>query len=158
MTDLNSAIDKREQELNEALEALHFAFRAVVAKPDAILAERGLSRVHHRILYFIGRQPGLSVNELLATLGISKQSLNSPLRQLTELGLVESKIDAIDRRIKHLNLTRAGCCLESQLSDDQRQRFARVFEVVGIEGETAWRQVMQLLAEDKLVIGSTVGR
>jgi DNA-binding MarR family transcriptional regulator len=150
MPDLNSSSSDREQELNEALEALHFAFRAVVAKPDAILAERGLSRVHHRILYFIGRQPGLSVNELLSTLGISKQSLNTPLRQLTELGLVESKIDTTDRRIRRLTLTPSGSCLEQQLSGDQRQRFAKVFEVVGQEGETAWRQVMHLLAEDIL--------
>jgi DNA-binding MarR family transcriptional regulator len=148
MTDLNSPPSEREKELNEALEALHFAFRAVVAKPDAILAERGLARVHHRILYFIGRKPGLSVNELLATLGISKQSLNSPLRQLTQLGLIESNIDTIDRRIKRLTLTSSGLCLESQLSGDQRQHFAIVFEVVGLEGETAWRKVMHLLAED----------
>lgn len=148
MTDLNSPQSEREKELNKALEALHFAFRAVVAKPDAILAERGLSRVHHRILYFIGRKPELSVNELLATLGVSKQSLNSPLRQLTQLGLVESNSDTSDRRIKRLTLTPSGLCLESQLSGDQRQRFARVFEVVGLEGETAWRKVMHLLAED----------
>lgn len=148
MTDLNSLPSDREKELNEALEALHFAFRAVVAKPDAILAEHGLSRVHHRILYFIGRNPRLSVNELLATLGTTKQSLNSPLRQLTELGLVESNIDANDRRIKRLTLTPSGLCLEGQLSGDQRQRFARVFEVVGLEGETAWRKVMHLLSEN----------
>jgi DNA-binding MarR family transcriptional regulator len=148
MTDINNLPSDRETELNEALEALHFAFRAVVAKPDAILADRGLSRVHHRILYFIGRKPGLSVNELLATLGVSKQSLNSPLRQLTELGLVESNSDTTDRRIKRLTLTSSGLCLENQLSGDQRQRFARVFEVVGIEGEAAWRKVMHLLAED----------
>lgn len=148
MPDLNDLPCDREKELNAALEALHFAFRAVVAKPDAILAEQGFSRVHHRILYFIARQPGLSVNELLATLGVSKQSLNIPLRQLTQLGLVESKMDTTDRRIKRLILTASGLCLEHQLSDDQRQRFARVFEVVGLEGETAWRKVMLLLAED----------
>ncbi len=148
MTDLNSPPSDREKELNEALEAMYFAFCAVVAKPDAILAERGLSRVHHRILYFIGRKPGLSVNELLATLGISKQALNSPLRQLTQLGLVESRVDTTDRRIKRLTLTSSGACLERQLSGDQRQRFARVFEAVGPEGEIAWRRVMNLLAED----------
>ncbi|HEY9906923.1 MAG TPA: MarR family transcriptional regulator [Thermosynechococcaceae cyanobacterium] len=148
MTDLNRLPSDREKELNEALEALHFAFRAVVAKPDAILAEQGLSRVHHRILYFIGRQPGLSVNELLATLGVSKQSLNTPLRQLTQSGLVEFRIDTTDRRIKRLTLTASGLCLEHQLSDDQRQRFARVFKVVGLEGEATWRKVMLLLAED----------
>ncbi|MBE9016272.1 MarR family transcriptional regulator [Chroococcidiopsidales cyanobacterium LEGE 13417] len=148
MVDLNNSDNQRIQELNKALEALHFAFRAVVAKPDALLAERGLSRVHHRILYFVGRHPGLSVNELLAMLGVSKQSLNAPLRQLTKLGLIESQADPLDRRIKRLALTQAGLCLEEELSGDQRQRFARAFKIVGREGEATWHQIMKLLAED----------
>ncbi len=149
MPDLNNLDNHREQELNRALEALHFAFRAVVAKPDALLAERGLSRVHHRVLYFIGRHPGVSVNELLAMLEVSKQSLNGPLRQLTELALIEAKADPGDRRIKRLTLTPEGLSLEQELSGDQRQRFAKAFETVGREGEKTWHQVMKLLAEDK---------
>lgn len=148
MVDPNNPDDQREQQLNKALEALHFAFRAVVAKPDTILAQRGLSRVHHRILYFIGRHPGLSVNDLLAMLDVSKQSLNAPLRQLTRLELIESNADSIDRRIKRLTLTQEGLLLEKELSGDQRQRFARAFETVGQEGEVTWHQIMKLLAED----------
>lgn len=148
MVDLNNPDSQREQELNRALEVLHFAFRAVIAKPDAILAKRGLSRVHHRILYFIGRHPGLSVNDLLAMLRVSKQSLNAPLRQLMKLGLVESNADPSDRRIKRLALTQEGLCLERELSGDQRQRFARAFEIVGREGEATWHQIMKVLAED----------
>ena len=148
MLDLNNPDSHREQELNRALEALHFAFRAVIAKPDALLAERELSRVHHRILYFIGRHPGLSVNELLAILGVSKQALNAPLRQLTKLALIESKADPRDRRIKRLTLTDEGLALEKELSGDQRQRFAKAFEIVGREGEITWHQIMKLLAED----------
>ncbi|MBR8831035.1 MAG: hypothetical protein N5P05_001978 [Chroococcopsis gigantea SAG 12.99] len=147
MTDLNISETKRKQELNKALEALHFAFRAVVARPDAMLSEYKLTRIHHRILYFVGRNPGLSVNELLAILSISKQSLNLPLRQLTQLELIESTNDTIDRRIKRLRLTQEGSCLENQLSGDQRERFARVFAIVGPEGEEAWRTVMRLLAD-----------
>jgi DNA-binding MarR family transcriptional regulator len=148
MIDLNNPGCPREQELNEALEALYFAFRAVIAKPDDMLAERGLSRVHHRILYFIGRHPNLSVNDLLAMLSVSKQSLNAPLRQLTELGLIESNADERDRRIKRLSLTSEGLGLERELSGDQRQRFARAFEIVGQDGEAVWHRVMKLLAED----------
>ncbi len=148
MPDLNNLDHHREQELNQALEALHFAFRAVIAKPDALLAERGLSRVHHRILYFIGRHPGLSVNELLVKLGVSKQSVNVPLRQLTKLALIEAQADPCDRRIKRLTLTHEGLSLEKELSGDQRQRFARACELVGREGEIAWHQIMKLLAED----------
>ncbi|MBD2006915.1 MULTISPECIES: hypothetical protein [Cyanophyceae] len=74
--------------------------------------------------------------------------MNSPLRQLGHLGLVEFNIETSARRIKRLTLTPSGLFLESQLSGNQRQRFARVFEVVGLEGEAAWRKVMYLLAED----------
>ena len=139
------AFNTRTSELNQALESLHFAFRAVVARPDAMLAERGLSRVHHRILYFIANRDPLSVNDLLKVLGITKQSLNGPLRQLLELELVTAVPDPVDGRIKRLKLTKEGSKLEKALSGDQRRRFERVFAQVGPDAEMAWRKVMALL-------------
>lgn len=139
------ASSTRTSELNQALESLHFAFRAVVARPDAMLAERGLSRVHHRILYFIANRDPLSVNDLLKVLGITKQSLNGPLRQLLELELVTAVPDPVDGRIKRLKLTKEGSKLEKALSGDQRRRFERVFAQVGPDAEMAWRKVMALL-------------
>ena len=52
----------RETDLNQALELFHFAFRAFTAKPDQLLEARGLQRVHHRILYFVGRNPEIRVS------------------------------------------------------------------------------------------------
>lgn len=141
------ASNTRTSELNQALESLHFAFRAVVARPDAMLAERGLSRVHHRILYFIAHRDQLSVNDLLKVLGITKQSLNGPLRQLFELELVTAVPDPMDGRIKRLKLTKEGSQLEKALSGDQRRRFKRVFAQVGPDAEMAWRKVMALLTQ-----------
>jgi DNA-binding MarR family transcriptional regulator len=146
MADPIKLTPERERELNQALEALFHGFNAVVARPDAMLTEQGLSRVHHRILYFVARNPGLSVNELLGILGVTKQSLNGPMRQLTELGYVRTQVDARDRRIKRLSLTESGQALESALSGDQRARFARVFGQLGAEDEHAWRRVMEKLA------------
>lgn len=137
----------RTSELNQALESLHFAFRAVVARPDAMLAEWGLSRVHHRILYFVAHRDQPSVNDLLKVLGITKQSLNAPLRQLLQLKLVTTVADPVDGRIKRLKLTKAGNKLEKGLSGDQRRRFERVFSQVGPDAEMAWRKVMTLLTQ-----------
>ena len=50
---------QRERELDQAWELMHFALRAVIASPDQMLEKRGLSRVHHRILFFVARQPDL---------------------------------------------------------------------------------------------------
>jgi len=137
----------RETELNHALEAMYFGFRAMIAEPDAILADMGMARVHHRILYFIGRNPRCSIKELLQRMGVSKQYIHQPLRRLIEEGHVSVETDARDRRVRRLTLTDKGMELETRLSGTQRARFARVFERAGPEAEAGWRVVMRLLAE-----------
>lgn len=138
---------ERDQSLHEAIELFHFAFRAFTAQPDEILAARGLARVHHRILYFVARRPGQRVSELLATLGVTKQALHGPLRQLVEAGLIQVEPDKDDRRGRRLSLTPEGEALESQLSARQREVLARAFAEQGAEAEAAWRQVMSALGE-----------
>ncbi len=141
--------EQTHRELHRALEALHFGFRAITARPDARLAALGYSRVHHRILYFIARSPGCSVNELLGIMRVSKQYLNRPLRRLIEDGRVEVRRDAGDRRIKRLRLTPGGRELEEQLTGEQRRRLARVFEAAGADAAAGWMRVMTLLAEEE---------
>jgi DNA-binding MarR family transcriptional regulator len=131
---------------DDAPALLFFAFRALTAEPDRILAERGLGRVHHRILYFVARTPGVRVGGLLATLGVSKQALHGPLRALLRAGLVAATVPAGNRRAKELALTAAGEKLERRLTAAQRRRFERAFEGAGAGAERGWREVMRRLA------------
>ena len=126
----------------QALAAFFFAYQAFTAKPDEILARRGLSRVHHRILFFIAQSPGLSVSELLAYLGVSKQALNAPLRQLIEMKLIAVKIAEHDKRVKQLSLTDAGQKLENQLTSLQMQHLETAFSAAGTTAEDGWIKVM----------------
>ncbi len=143
-------VDQNNQNsLNAALELFHFAFRAFTSGPDAILAEQGLQRVHHRILYFVGRNPALSVNALLKILGVSKQALNGPLRVLKELDLIDANTDEFDKRIKRLTLSEQGQALENRLSQSQRELMTQVFADAGSEAEQHWRAIMQKLAETR---------
>ena len=80
------------------MEAFFFGYQAFTAKADEMLERRGLSRVHQRIVFFIARYPGLSVKELLGVLGVSKQALNAPLRQLMAMDLVQSAAPENDKR------------------------------------------------------------
>jgi DNA-binding MarR family transcriptional regulator len=136
---------------DQALALLHFAFRAIVAEPDAKLAKLGLGRVHHRILFFIKQTPGLRVVDLTATLGVTKQSLNGPLGELVRLGFVDKAADARNLREKQLSLTTRGKALERGLSDPQRRAFAAAFRRAGPGAERAWQTVML-----ELVRASTV--
>ena len=144
-------IDPQEQaSLNQALELFHFAFRAFTLGPDAELAEQGLQRVHHRILYFVGRYPDLSINDLLSILAVSKQALHAPLRRLQELALIRATQDTQDRRIKRLQLTDSGHQLEQRISGSQRELMARVFAHHGRANEIAWREIMDTIADWQL--------
>lgn len=140
-------MQKRQQELDQALESMHFGFRAMTYNPDQRLAQLGLARVHHRLLYFIARNPGCSINQLLQTMRVSKQYLHQPLKKIVNLGYVVQQADSADRRIKRLQLTRNGEKLEYQLTEVQRQRFAEVFKLAGPTAERHWRNVMKLLGE-----------
>jgi DNA-binding MarR family transcriptional regulator len=132
---------------NEPLALLHFAFRSVIAGPDKELEKRGLHRMHHRILFFVARAPGISVGELLATLGITKQTLHGPMQALTEAGMIRAEPDAKDGRMKRLHLTRSGAAFEEKLSGAQRRMFEAAFAAAGPEAARGWRKVMRTLAE-----------
>jgi DNA-binding MarR family transcriptional regulator len=137
----------REQDLNRALESMHFGFRAMIDKPDQRLAKLNLARIHHRLLYFIAGQPDCSINELLQTMRISKQYLHQPLKKMIALGYVLQKPDSEDRRIKRLRLSATGKKLEYELTEVQRRRFDEIFKQTGPVAEKHWRQVMALLSQ-----------
>ncbi|HSC78789.1 MAG TPA: MarR family transcriptional regulator [Chitinolyticbacter sp.] len=139
-------IDAEEGRLNAALELFYYAYRAFTTQPDALLSERGWGRVHHRVLYFVGREPGLSVNTLLARLGVSKQALHAPLRELQAAGLVEACVAEHDRRVKCLYLSEEGLGLERELSGSQRAILAQVFSGLDGHASDGWRAVMRSLA------------
>lgn len=139
---------KRQALLRDAIEQFYFAYRAFTARPDKILEQRGLGRVHHRILYFVAHRPGLAVNELLAILGVSKQALNAPLRQLVEMKLLSNNAADHDRRIKKIHLTEEGRKLEAQLTQTQMKQLENVFQQTGGKSAQTWLTIMSAIAEE----------
>ena len=137
----------RQDELRRAIELLFFGYRAFTDRPDRILERRGLGRVHHRILYFVGRNPEVSVKGLLEILAVSKQALSAPLRQLTQMKLVAVLANGADRRVKKLTLTPEGRRLEAELTGTQMRRLSEAFDAAGAADEAGWMRVMAGLAE-----------
>jgi len=133
----------KQEELLESIEQFFFAYRSFTAGPDRVLQERKLGRVHHRILYFVGRNPKLSVNALLSLLGVSKQALNGPLRSLVEQGLVVNQQHPEDLRIKQLSLSATGKKLERQLTKIQMQQLESVFSRAGRKAMKDWQSIMK---------------
>jgi DNA-binding MarR family transcriptional regulator len=121
----------REPEIRRGIELLYFGYTNMIRGADAILDDRGLGRAHHRALYFIARQPGLAVSDLLRLLSITKQSLSRVLADLVARGLVAQQVGSHDRRQRLLTLTADGAELEGLLFDAVRARMASAYAQAG---------------------------
>lgn len=146
----------REEELRQGIELLFYAYRDFTAGPDAILAEIGLGRAHHRAIYFIGRNPDITVSELLTILCITKQSLSRVLGQLVREGYVSQRTDEIDRRKRLLRLTEQGDALERRLTADQRARMARAYREAGAEAVDGFRSVLLGMIDDSAGVSASL--
>ena len=146
----NALLFLTDEQLRKGIEAMFFAYRGFTADPDRILADMAYGRAHHRALHFIHRSPGTTVNNLLAILGVTKQSLNRVLRALVEDGLVRNEVGKRDKRERHLYLTDAGEDLERQLSDAQRNRMRTAYRAAGPEAVAGFRQVLEAMMDDEM--------
>ena len=132
----------REEAIRQGIELLFFAYRDFTAEPDAILAEYGFGRAHHRVVHFVGRHPQMTVGDLLGILRITKQSLNRVLGQLVRQGFIVQHRGAQDRRQRLLELTERGRELEHRLSEPQRARVGAAYRKAGAQAVDGFRKVL----------------
>ena len=133
----------REEELRLAQDMLFFALRDLNAAPDEILAELGFGRAHHRCLHWVARRPGLKVGELLAILGITKQSLTRVLGPLIGEGYIAQAPGQQDRRQRLLTLTEKGQALERRLYSVQRERLVVAYREAGGPAVDGFKRVLR---------------
>ena len=135
----------REPEIRRGAELLFFGYGHLYRQTDECLAKQGMGRAHHRALYFIARQPDLTISALLKTLGITKQSLGRVLTELTERGMVETRTGREDRRQRLLRLTAEGARLEQELFEAMRTRLSSAYGAAGHEAVTGFWRVLEAL-------------
>lgn len=131
------------------VELLFFAYRDFTGEPDAVLAQYGFGRAHHRVLHFVNRNPGLRVANLLEILKITKQSLARVLKQLIGEGFVVQKAGAEDRRERLLYATLKGTRLAERLTMLQVKRIEAALAAAGPDAEAATRTfLLAMIAEE----------
>ena len=124
-----------DEEIRQGIESLFFAYRDFTADPDRILAPLGMGRAHHRVVHFVGRNPEMTVGELLGILKITKQSLARVLRQLIDNGYVEQKTGPTDRRQRLLFATDKGRRFFEVLSGTQTSRIEAAIAALPDDGK-----------------------
>ena len=125
-----------EKEIRKVIELMFFSYRDFTSGPDKILEKINFGRAHHRVIYFVSKNNGLTIKELLAILQITKQSLSRVLNQLVKEKYIILSTGE-DKRTKKLSLSRKGQELEKKLSNIQITKIYNVvkkFDEVDING------------------------
>ncbi|AVP36363.1 MarR family transcriptional regulator [Staphylococcus felis] len=136
----------------------YYAYQTFTKTADDIIAEYGLSRQHHRFLFFINKLPGITTKQLLMNLEISKQGSHATLKRLKAKGYIYEKADLTDRRLKCLYPTQEGSALIQKLNQAQSELFNHIKSIKGdnwyamMEGFAAYRQGYKDIKHLKLQI------
>src|SRR5699024_12534780 len=123
--------ENRQDLLIETFMLFYFAYRTFTKETDRILDQHGIQRLHHRILFFVDRNPKISVHDLLSTLEVTKQALHAPMRQLIDTGYITSEPSTHDRRVQELYLTEQLVNFEKQLSHLQLGKTNYIYVQLG---------------------------
>jgi len=145
----NEFVDSNSKELFEFVELFFFAYRDFVSDPDKILADFGFGRAHHRVIHFVGRNPGIRVSHLLQILKITKQSLGRVLKQLVDEGYVVQKAGTKDRRERRLMLSTEGRQLAQRLAQPQLDRIAKALETTDPEAKAYYRRIFYAMIDQE---------
>ena len=137
----------REEQIRLAQDLMFFGYRDFTGAADVILAELGLGRAHHRALHFIGRNPGMTVGDLLSILRITKQSLARVLTELVDKTFVAQAPGRQDRRQRLLSLTPEGQALERRLFERQRERLVAAYREAGGPAVEGFGRVMRAVMD-----------
>ena len=148
MADINKQVPD-EGDIVALVELLFFAYRDFTGDPDEILSAYGFGRAHHRVVHFVGRNPGMTVAALLDILRITKQSLSRVLKELIEKGYVTQKEGAEDRRQRLLYLSPTGDALWNKLITPQLARFEEAIRHLGEEDASLYHDMLlQLISPE----------
>ncbi|MCO4347295.1 MarR family winged helix-turn-helix transcriptional regulator [Staphylococcus agnetis] len=123
----------------------YYAYQTFTKTADDLIKEYGLSRQHHRFLFFINKLPGITTKKILENLEISKQGSHATLKLLKENGLIYDELDLTDRRLKCLYPTEKGKALIATLNQAQSELFKKIKEARGDN----WYDLMEGFAESR---------
>ena len=138
----------REPEIRRGTELLFFAYSRLTRAVHDKIGESAMGLAHFRALYWIGRQPDISVSELLAILSVTKQSLGRVLTELDERGIVETRVGDRDRRQRLLRLTDKGRALDMEIFHAGRDIMATAYTKAGQQAVTGFWTVLEGLIPD----------
>ena len=139
----------KDEQIKDCIQLLFYAYRETFSDPKDILKKNSLGFAHYRTLYLIERNEGISVNELLLKLKVTKQSLNRVLRELKRLKIVKQIKDTQDTRRKLLYLDQNGKEFYNEIFETQKKRIFNALKDSNSESVIHFKEVLKKIVNGK---------
>ncbi|CAH0207577.1 hypothetical protein SRABI76_02178 [Microbacterium oxydans] len=140
--DVDSALGDLQTHLN-----LIFARTRSLWKESAARVDPELQVGGYKLLTFIERAETANAHELAERFEIDKSVISRQVRMLEELGLIESRPDERDGRLRVLTATPSACAALAALRRDHATRLRTIVAELTPDEIAAASKVFRLLAE-----------
>ena len=154
MSDLNNNLHKgspllylREDKLKETLNNFFLVYKTFENQILDNASVNGFGIADIRCILIILLYPGITFNELLIKLSITKQSLNRVLKILLEKKMVIQETNKKDKRMKNLYLSDESKKIINNLIEPTIKEISNVFQKSGSEAVNGFNQIFLNLAE-----------
>jgi len=139
----------KDEQIKDCIQLLLYAYRETFSDPKEVLKKNSLGAAHYRTLHLIERNQGISVNELLLKLKITKQSLNRVLRDLKKSKIIKQIRDQNDSRKKLLYLDRVGEKFYKEVFESQKKRIFNALKNSDSESVLKFKEVLKKIINGK---------
>ena len=154
MSDLNNNLHKgspllylREDKLKETLNNFFLVYKTFENQILDNASVNGFGIADIRCILIILLYPGITFNELLIKLSITKQSLNRVLKILLEKKMVIQEINKKDKRMKNLYLSDDSKKIINNLIGPTIKEISNAFQKSGSEAVNGFNQIFLNLPE-----------
>ena len=157
MTDLNNDTHKgspllylRDDKLKETLNNFFLVYKNFENQILENTNDHNFGIADIRCILVILLYPGITFNELMIRLGITKQSLNRVLKILISEKMVVQEINVKDKRMKNLFLSEASKKIVNSLVSPTIKEISRAFQKSGSEAVNGFNQTFSnLISKNK---------
>ena len=139
----------KDEQIKDCIQLLLYAYRETFSDPVEILKKNSLGLAHHRALHLVERNQGISVNELLYKLKITKQSLNRVLRDLIKSKMIKQIKNPNDTRKKNLYLDKEGKIFFEAVYNKQKKRIFNALKNSNPESVIKFKEVLKKIIDGK---------
>ena len=139
----------RDDQIKDCIQLLLYAYRETFSDPVEILKKNSLGSAHYRTLHLIERNQGISVNELLLKLKVTKQSLNRVLKDLKKSKIIKQIKDQHDSGRKLLYLDQTGKKFYKEVFETQKERIFNALKNSDSDSVLKFKEVLRKIINGK---------